>query len=519
MATLASNIATSTQDMVGAIKKATEGLNLTQTNNPTSNKLINSPVRNVYGAGGDLQNAKNILGSSGGNFNFIDTSKSGFQRPGAFTASDIVLGGEGATGGITGDVGVATRIYGATGSETAQRIQQWATPLTYVNQVNNAINKAAENRPNIPTYDSTGDINNINDIYNKQQEAIQTRLRGQVDTGVANLNRQIEQARPQYQQARNMVDVTYNQQQRASNEQLASQGLARSGKNLTASAILGASRVNQLGVLTSQEQKMVDDANFQIQQLKDKGVTEENAQILELESRKTEALMNARQRDFDRQLQIFELSDKRSQQDLSNIMQGLQFAYGVTKDQANQIFENQKFDYQKAQDLADKLFREAQFDFQKKTTEADQAFRDKQFDAEQAQLAKDNAFRDKQFAEQQAARLSSLAKSSSKGSSGSSSSTGKITAADVENRMWSQFYDAQGKGVGATWLANNKNNLFNSGITDANKTFSEMSDLAEDKEIKKDDNKNNNDSGGSGNDSGKFVGGWVGNAIDWVFGK
>lgn len=439
---------------------------------------IESPVRNVYGTGADLQNAKNILGASGGKFNFIDTGKAGFQGPASFSASDVVLGGTGAVGGIAGDAGSAVRLWGQDAEGTRQSIERWARPLSYVDQVNNAINQVQTDRAPIPTYNGAEDINTINTMYQQQQEAIQTRLRGQTETGVANLNRQAELARPQYQQARNQVDVIHAQEQRKLNENLASQGLAKAGRSLTSNAILGASRVNQIGALTGQEQRMVDEANFQIQQLRNQGATEENAQILELNAKKNEAILNAKQRDFDRQLQTFQASEARSQQDLQNMMQGIQFAYGVSKDQAQELFQREQFDYTKAQDLADKLFKEAQFNWQKDVTKIDQAFREKQYTAEQAQIAKDNAFREKQFAEQKAARVSSLAKSSG---SSSSSSGAKATSADVANRMWSQFYQAQEKGVGATWLAQNRANILNSGVSNANTLYQQMNDMAEDK--------------------------------------
>lgn len=449
------------------------GIQLPSTNTTTGTTQTTatpSGVTNVYGTGIDLQNAKNVLGATGQQYNFIDTGKPGFTAPNQFNASDVVLGGIGTVGGIAGNIGPASRLAGANAEETNQAIQNYGITqrsAPYVNQVQQAIQQAQSNRPVIPTYDPNQDITDINNMYQQQQQAAQARIQGQTQQGVENLQNQMQNTLPQYQTARNQVDVQYNQEARRANEALASQGNARAGKALTTQAILGAGRINQLGALSTQEQQFVNNVNFQINQLKQSGLTEENAQIKELEAQKTGALLQARQNNFDRQLQIFNIAENRSQQDLTNMINGIQFAYGVSKDTANEIFQNNQFNWQKAQTTADQIFRQAQFDWQKAQADIDNKFKERTITDQEKQTALDNAFREKQLAEQRASRLASAARSSSGGNGG-------ITQAQVDNQMWQQFYKAVDQGVGDQWLTQHRNDILDSGSANANSILTSM---------------------------------------------
>ena len=84
-------------------------------------------IKNVYGAGADLANAKGILGTTG--YNYIQTDAAGFQKPSSFTASAIILGGTGTQGGISDtNIGGAIRLWGANSALTAQAINNYRSP-------------------------------------------------------------------------------------------------------------------------------------------------------------------------------------------------------------------------------------------------------------------------------------------------------------------------------------------------------------------------------------------------------
>jgi len=84
-------------------------------------------IKNVYGAGIDLENAKNILGTT--YFNYIKTDQPGFVKPASFSSNDIVVGGPGAEDGI-GDIYLngAIRLAGENRDLTAQAISNYNSP-------------------------------------------------------------------------------------------------------------------------------------------------------------------------------------------------------------------------------------------------------------------------------------------------------------------------------------------------------------------------------------------------------
>ena len=84
-------------------------------------------VKTVYGNSVDLANAQSILGSDGYRFvntEALDTSKLNFG------SDDIIVGGTASSGGVTGNIGDATRLSGATREATAKAIEEFQKQLT-----------------------------------------------------------------------------------------------------------------------------------------------------------------------------------------------------------------------------------------------------------------------------------------------------------------------------------------------------------------------------------------------------
>jgi len=102
--------------------KRIAGINRDETAMLMRNYVIS---KKVYGASVDIQNAKNLLGTSG--YNYIQTDQPGFRMPVSFTSNDIILGGTGTLGGI-GNVNLngAVRLAGASRELTIQAIMDYA---------------------------------------------------------------------------------------------------------------------------------------------------------------------------------------------------------------------------------------------------------------------------------------------------------------------------------------------------------------------------------------------------------
>lgn len=89
---------------------------------PHINIKPQSNIKNVYGTKIDIDNAKNILGTTG--YNYICTD-SNFINPGSFYSSDIILGDSDVTGITNSELHGAVRLAGANRNLTAQALENY----------------------------------------------------------------------------------------------------------------------------------------------------------------------------------------------------------------------------------------------------------------------------------------------------------------------------------------------------------------------------------------------------------
>lgn len=109
----------------------------------------------------------------------------------------------------------------------------------------------------------------IGAMYDAQQQARLNQWYAERDKGIGDLNRQIGDVGTQYADLRSQADVNANQNMRALNEKMASQGLATSGENITGMISQNNARMKALGDLSTAEGKAKDDLGRQIADLND----------------------------------------------------------------------------------------------------------------------------------------------------------------------------------------------------------------------------------------------------------
>jgi hypothetical protein len=128
-------------------------------------------------------------------------------------------------------------------------------------------------------------------MYNNTLAGKLAAIQGQVQSGTAEYQRQISQAPSTYQPMRNETYTNDQLAQRALRERLANMGLGASGgKSLTLENQREMSLQNKLGDINRQQQKFIDDANFQIAQLQNQGRYQEAQAVAEVAAQMNQAL-------------------------------------------------------------------------------------------------------------------------------------------------------------------------------------------------------------------------------------
>lgn len=290
--------------------------------------------------------------------------------------------------------------------------QQGANTLPFETRLAQAYQQYNQNAIPIPQIDVTKQAATISDMYAQQAKAISERNAAATQQGIANYQQQLQQQLPQYQQMRNQAEVQTEQGRSRMAEQLAAQGLGASGRAITQNAQLESGRVKGLSDINTQQQQMIDNVDFQINQLKAKGVSETNAQLADLEAKRSQALIDVDNRNNDMLLKIYGLQSEQQRQNLQDKIAQINFDYQANQNAINQAFQNKQFNAQQQQQALDNAYRDKQYAQQKAMDEAN------------LQLAKEKfGFEKQQSAEQLALQRESLARSGSSGGGGGGGST------------------------------------------------------------------------------------------------
>jgi hypothetical protein len=154
---------------------------------------------------------------------------------------------------------------------------------------------------------------NISSMY---EQSLASRLAGidaQTAAGRAGYTKQIQEAPQTYQPLRNEAYAQDQTSQRALRERLANMGLgAAGGQSLTMENQRTMSLQNRLGDLNRQQQKVIDDANFQINQLMSQGEYEKAQATADEAAKMNQALLEEywrnqqkKETEIDRYYQMF----------------------------------------------------------------------------------------------------------------------------------------------------------------------------------------------------------------------
>ncbi|MCD7034305.1 hypothetical protein LRR81_08665 [Metabacillus sp. GX 13764] len=207
----------------------------------------------------------------------------------------------------------------------------------------------------------------MDDYFNKQKQAQLDQYYAARDKAVGQINQQMGQVAPQYQQARNQADVVNLQNGQKLNEMMANNGLTASGENVTAQVAQNNTRQTSLNNLNLQEQQTMDDFQRRISDLNNPA--DENAMIMALEAERSKAMMDAYNRTTDQAYQ-------RSRDAVGDSQWKSQFDYTKTRDaRADAQWESQT-KYDRSRDAASDAKWESQ-------TKYDRAWQQKMFDYQQ----------------------------------------------------------------------------------------------------------------------------------------
>ena len=173
-----------------------------------------------------------------------------------------------------------------------------------------------------------------------RMKAIQTG----VEAGKQQYQRQIDNAAKEYDPLRNEAYTNDQRTQRQQQERLANMGLsATGGASMTMESNRAMSLQNRLGDISRQQQKLVDDANFQINQLVAQGKVDEAKAVSEETDKLNQQLVD----------DYYKTRDYKLQQD--------QFGYQKERDTTTDQQWQDQLDYTKGRDtVADTHWKEEQ---------------------------------------------------------------------------------------------------------------------------------------------------------------
>lgn len=181
--------------------------------------------------------------------------------------------------------------------------------------------------------------NSINSLYNTQKDNVPLYYQ----TG-------IDQAKQQYAGLRNQASVANQQSLNRLNENMANQGLFKSGDNITAQTGINNQYANDLAGYNKQEQNYYDTTNNAIAQQK-----------AGYDAQKAQAMIDLGYKADNRDFSLANLQDNRNQQQFSNSMTGIGSMYGMSQDQFNNTLKMIGQQYGMDQNQVQNLLNYAQF--------------------------------------------------------------------------------------------------------------------------------------------------------------
>lgn len=143
----------------------------------------------------------------------------------------------------------------------------------------------------------------VNSIYDKQAQSQLSQLKAERDAAIAKLNQQKKDTAVSYQGQRNQASVIATQNTQKLRELMAANGLNATGENITAQASANSDRLGAINSLNLQQQSAVNGINGQINDLNNPA--RQQAALAQIESERSQALLNSRNQAQDRAWQQY----------------------------------------------------------------------------------------------------------------------------------------------------------------------------------------------------------------------
>lgn len=211
---------------------------------------------------------------------------------------------------------------------------------------------ANQKRQQVPDYTDL-----INQQYAAQKEADVAAIREAIRSAIANVNKSVSDALPQYGRLQRDSEV-----QRYSSQQALQEALANSG-NLTGAGMSGAGRgevlalenaaANRLTDIGLQKQKLQDDAAFSIAELQKSGSLQEAQAAAQAEQARIAALLQNASDMWNRNYQV-------GRDQVSDSRYDREWQYQQNRDEVSDSRYDREWEYQVQQNERDRLEQQAQ---------------------------------------------------------------------------------------------------------------------------------------------------------------